>query len=170
MSSGGEQCYQLSLLLVTILTQVQAAKADGQVALAPDQIQAFETRYTDIVTQGFKANPMPTHPANSPNKRGRIKRSPPRNLLERLKPQQASVLGFMHDFDVPFDNNQTERDIRMMKLKQKISGCFRSVDGARMLCRIRGYLSSLRKQNQPILDTLIRVFSGRAVSLDSQPE
>ena len=162
--------YQLSLLLVTILSLVQAAKAQGKTALAFEQIEAFETRYADILEQGFAANPIPTPPDNAPKKRGRPKRSPPRNLLERLRSQQASVLGFMYDFEVPFDNNQAERDMRMMKLKQKTSGCFRSVDGARMFCRIRGYLSTLRKQTQPILDALICVFSGQPVSLAPQPE
>ena len=162
--------YQLSLLLVTILSQVQAAKAQGQTALPLGQIRAFENRYRDILEQGFAANPMPTSHPNQPKKRGRIKRSPPRNLLERLRSQQASVLGFMVDFDVPFDNNQAERDVRMMKLKQKISGCFRSVDGARIFCRIRGYLSTLRKQDQIILDALIGLFSGRPVNLVPQPK
>ena len=73
--------YQLSLLLVTMLTQVQAAKADGKTTLPLDQIRAFESCYADILTQGFKANPMPSTPPNTPKKRGRIKRSPPRNLL-----------------------------------------------------------------------------------------
>ncbi|MGD1857398.1 MAG: transposase, partial [Leptolyngbyaceae cyanobacterium] len=90
--------------------------------------------------------------------------------LERLRSQQASVLGFMVDFDVPFDNNQAERDVRMMKLKQKISGCFRSVSGARMFCRIRGYLSTLRKQDRTILDALIGLFSGQPVALVPQPK
>ena len=157
--------YQLSLLLLTILSQVQAAKVQGHTALTPNQIRAFEDRYLDILEQGFAANPMPTSPSNKPKKRGRIKRSPPRNLLERLRSQQASVLGFMVDFDVPFDNNQAERDVRMMKLKQKISGCFRSVSGARMFCRIRGYLSTLRKQDQTILDALIGLFSGQPLAL-----
>ena len=162
--------YQLSLLLVTILYQVQAAKTDGQIALPDDQLQAFEARYAEILDQGFAANPMPTPPPDAPKKRGRPKRSPPRNLLERLKSQQASVLGFMHDFEVPFDNNQAERDLRMMKLKQKISGCFRSVDGTRMFCRIRGYLSTLRKLDQNILDALIGLFSGNPIPLIPQAE
>ena len=162
--------YQLSLLLVTILNHVQAAKDEGKPALPLNQLRAFENRYADILAQGFEVNPMPSNLPNAPKKRGRIKRSPPRNLLERLQAQQAAVLGFMHNFDVPFDNNQAERDVRMMKLKQKISGCFRSVDGARMFSRIRGYFSTLRKHDQPILDALIRVFSGQSVAPVPQPK
>jgi transposase len=167
---GQGWAYQMSVLLVTILCQVQAAKAQGQSRLDPEQLQAFEARYAAILEQGFAANPIPEPPPDAPKKRGRPKRSPPQNLLERLRSQQASVLGFMYDFEVPFDNNQAERDLRMMKLKQKISGCFRSEDGAGMFCRIRGYLSTLRKQGRNILDALIGLFSGNPEPLIPQPE
>lgn len=167
---GQGWAYQLSLLLVTILHQVNDAKANGDTALPREQLDAFEARYREILALGFTANPMPTPLPDAPKKRGRPKRSPPRNLLERLKSQQASVLGFMVDFEVPFDNNQAERDLRMMKLKQKISGCFRSVDGARMFCRIRGYLSTLRKQGHNVLDALMGVFDGNPITLLPQPE
>ncbi|MBD1871548.1 transposase [Cyanobacteria bacterium FACHB-471] len=83
-------------------------------------------------------------------------------MLHRLN-QQAAVLGFMHVFTVPFDNNQAERDLRMMKLKQKISVGFRSVEGANMFCRIRGYLSTLRKQGIPVLDASMSLFMGNSV-------
>lgn len=76
----------------------------------------------------------------------------------------------MQDFRVSFDNNQAERDVRMMKLKQKISGCFRSDDGARQFCRIRGYISTLRKQNLTVLDALTSVFLGCPVMPTLQPE
>jgi transposase len=162
--------FQMSLLLVTILRQVQAAQSQEQAALPPEQIKAFEARYQAILEQGLAANPSTAPPPDAPKKRGRPKQSPPHNLLDRLQSQQASVLGFMYDFAVPFDNNQAERDIRMMKLKQKISGSFRSTDGAKMFARIRGYLSTLRKQGQNVLDALIALFSGTPKPLTLQPE
>lgn len=153
--------FQMLLLLGTIKHHVDEAKASQQSALTPERVLEFEQRYQAVIEQGLAANPPPTLPLVKP--RGRIKQSPPRNLLLRLLQHQTAVLGFMHDFSVPFDNNQAERDLRMMKLKQKISGCFRSVDGANMFCRIRGYLSTLRKQGIPVLDALVDLFTGNLV-------
>ena len=153
--------FQMILLLGTIKHQVDAGKAAGQSALEPDLLWEFEQRYQAILEQGFAANPPLPPPVVKP--RGRVKQSPPRNLLDRLRQRQSAVLGFMRDFTVPFDNNQAERDLRMMKLKQKISGGFRSAEGAKMFCRIRGYLSTLRKQGIPVLDALVSLFMGNPV-------
>ncbi len=162
--------FQMSLLLMSIYRQVQVAKEKGQQALPPEQLKDFTARYQDILEQGFKLNPAVRPPPDAPKKRGRPKQTTARNFLQRLSQHQESVLGFMYDFSVPFDNNQAERDLRMMKLKQKISGCFRSAEGAKKFCRIRGYLSTLRKQGHDVLNALTGIVSGNPQPLLIQPE
>jgi transposase len=162
--------FQMSLLLLTIYVEVQAAQTAGATALSSEQLSTFEARYQAILEEGWQANPPIHHPAETAKPRGRPKQSPPQNLLERLHSQRQQVLGFMYDFAVPFDNNQAERDIRMMKLKQKISGSFRSSQGANIFCRIRGYFSTLRKQEHSVLDALFALFSGQPIPLLAQPE
>jgi hypothetical protein len=177
---------QMLMLLGSIKYMVDEAWLN-QTPLATDVLNTLEARYRTILEQGFAANPPPPPPnKHRRTPRGRPKQSPARNLLDRLQTQQASVLGFMYDFDVPFDNNQAERDIRMVKLKQrrierevpsrlcatrqKISGTFRSESGAQMFCRIRGYISTLRKQGFNVLDAFISLFSGHPQSPIPQPE
>jgi len=137
--------------------------------LAEKQIQAFEKRYQKVLDEGYAQNPLPPLPVNERKKRGRRKKSKPRNLLERLDEHRAEVLAFMYDFKVPFDNNQAERDIRMMKLQQKISGMFRTENGAKAFCRIRSYISTARKNAVGAMDALTRLYSGDPFipSLDS---
>lgn len=158
---------QMMTLLVTMKAAVEQAKAQGQTQLSAEAITQLETQYQDLIETGMKLNP-----ANPPlaNSRGRPKQTPARNLLERLDTHQAEVLRFIHDFQVPFDNNQAERDIRMMKLKQKISGGFRSAVGAQIFGRLRGCLSTLKKQGHPLLDALEQIFLGHPISLSLQPE
>ncbi len=148
----------LGALLGRMQATVVAARAAGRDQLEPPTIQALEAEYDRIVADALAACPSP--PERAAGQRGRPKQSKAKNLLDRLSGQREEVLVFLHDFRVPFDNNQAERDLRMMKVQQKISGCFRSEAGAQAFCRIRGYLSTLRKQGLPILDALTQTMLG----------
>jgi len=125
-------------------------------ALCPGEINDFEKRYMAIVAQGYRDNPPP----EPVKKRGRKKEGRARNMLNRLSLHRHEVLAFMNNFSVPFDNNQAERDIRMMKVKQKISGVFRSAKGADMFCRIRSYISTARKSSVPIFGAIKAALDG----------
>mgnify|MGYP001231814471 CR=1 FL=1 len=134
-------------------------KSKGK-SFAGKTIAGFEQRYREILKMGMEANPPPPDPPGK-RKRGPKKKSKPLNLVERLRDHEEATLAFMYDFCVPFDNNQAERDIRMMKVQQKISGTFRSFDGALSFCAIRGYISTARKQGLNVISALQEIFSGR---------
>jgi transposase len=151
----------MAALLVEIKAAVEATPAPAM-RLAPPELLAFETRYDAIVQAGFDANPAPVPTAEGEaKKRGRPKQSPPVNLLIRLRDFKGQVLAFMADFRVPFDNNQGERDIRMVKVKQKVSGGFRTLEGAQRFGRIRGYLSTARKHAKNVFEAIQDAFEGQ---------
>src|SRR5436305_4990939 len=148
-------------LLLDMKAEVERAKAAGQQELDVLVLARLLRRYEEILSEGYLANPPPP-PPQKPT-RGRPKQSPARNLLDRLSQGKWAVLRFLHDFAVPFDNNQAERDLRMIKIQQKVSGCFRTEDGVTMFCRIRSYLSTLRKQGIALLSALDHTLSGDPV-------
>lgn len=139
-------------LLREIHREVEKAKAAGLSALPLETVKGFEARYQAEIEQGYRTNPFP--------KRKR-KWGKAGNLVGRLDKHRSDVLRFMYDFGVPFDNNQAERDLRMVKLQQKISGCWRSEAGAQAYLRARSYISTARKQGQDVLAVLTSVFQGR---------
>jgi transposase len=136
--------------LVFIAEQYEQEWANGMIKLLVEIKDAVEVA----------ANPPPPDPPVK--KRGRKKQSKAKNLLDRLQGHKREVLAFMYDFKVPFDNNLAERDLRMVKLKQKVSGCFRTKKGAQTFCQIRSYISTARKNGQRVLEAL-------QVALDGKP-
>lgn len=146
----------MAALLRQIKQRVDAARDQGQAALPARTRRRFRQRYTRLLAAGLAANPPPE---TGPPRRGRRKQSKAKNLLDRLQ-RQDEVLAFLEDFAIPFDNNQAEQDVRMVKVQQKVSGPFRSEAGAHAFARVRGYLSTLRKQGIPALTALESVFSG----------
>jgi transposase len=148
---------QIADLLLAIKAEVAQAAAAGQAQLAPQALNDFCAQYQHLIEPALQANPAPP-PRRG--RQGRQREGPLRNLLLRLHHHAPAVLAFMHDFGVPFDNNQAERDLRMAKVRQKISGGFRSWRGAEIFCTIRGYLSTMRKQDQNVLAALNSVFAG----------
>jgi transposase len=155
---GGQPWAQWMVgFLIESKQAVEQAKKAGKKRLAPCAIREYENRYKTIIAAGMKANPPPNR-ADSPGKRGRLKRSKARNLVERLGKLRRETLRYLHDFQVPFDNNLAERDIRMMRVQQKVSGSFRSYEGALSFCRIRSYISTIRKQGLSVIDAIINAF------------
>ena len=146
--------------LLKIKEKVEQAKEQGQTSLSDWQISCWRHRYQSILARGYRANPRHDPPdALLRRKRGRPHKGKARCLVERLDDHQEKVLAFMDDFDVPFDNNLVERDARMAKVKQKISGTFRSSSMADAFCRIRSFISTVRKQGLQLRDALESVFS-----------
>jgi transposase len=153
---------EMKELLLDIKAAVAQARAEGRSSLHPLEVADWKTRYGALLAEGYQANPPDPPPKTG--KKGRRKQSAARNLLDRLSKHQEAVLLFLDNFAVPFDNSLAERAIRMVKVQQKISGCFRSPAGAQAFCRIRGYLSTLRKQGLPVLTTLEQALLGHPVS------
>ena len=149
---------QWAKAMQTCLLDINAAVDDSGGVLNVEDAKRWREHYRKLLADAEHECPPP---APTPNKRGRVKRSKARNLLERLVNYEADVLRFMTEEHVPFTNNQGENDLRMTKVQQKISGCFRSMDGAKTFCRIRSYLSTCRKQGLTASKALSYLFDGK---------
>ena len=145
-------------LLREINRRVEAAGGQLDRAHAED----FRERYRErLQAAADNECPAPDESQRKPGQRGRLKRSKARNLLDRLTRYEDDVLRFMVEAQTPFTNNLGERDLRMVKVQQKISGCFRSTQGARMFCRIRSYLSTCHKQGLSSSEALRLLYNGQ---------
>lgn len=152
-------------LLRKINVSVRETKVNGNAALKPEQLEKYKAQYAQLISEAYTANPW--EKPTGPPRRGRIKKTKPINLIERLDKQRELVLLFMNDFTVPFSNNLAEQDIRMVKLRQKISGCFRDFAGAETFCRIRSYISTARKKDIGAMESLKSSFSGNPIIIET---
>lgn len=147
----------LKQLLLRIERSVETARQRHRQCLSARSRRHFQRQYDRLLALAWRQNPRQR---GSPHRRGRKKQTKTRNLIERLCNYRAAVLAFMYDFRVPFTNNQAERDLRMVKVKQKISGTFRSARGAEIFCRIRGYISTACKNGLSAFDALAHALAG----------
>jgi transposase len=147
----------LKALLLEKKAAVEQARSQGERQLPKAMRALVVARYEHLLAAGLAANPPPERLMR---RRGRIKQSPARNLLKRLWLNQEAVLAFLDTFSIPFDNNQAERGLRLLKVQQKISDSFRTAGGAEAFARLRTYLCTLRKQGVALLDALQLLFTG----------
>jgi transposase len=153
--------------LLAIKAAVEDACNRGRKSLPESQKSGFRRRYLGIIREGLAMQPPPIK--RKQGQRGKIKQTPGKNLLDRLRTHIDETLAFMYDFSVPFTNNLAERDLRMVKVKLKVSGCFRTSLGARVFCRIRSFLSTLRKQKLTILHNIQKMFEPNSKNVSLLP-
>ena len=147
--------------MIDLLESILKAVYSQDGILPEEQATPYREQYGTILKEAEIEDPPPPEPGEGKRKKGRLKRSKSRNLLERLIDFEQETLRFMTDAEVPFTNNQGENDIRMTKLHHKISGCFRTMEGANTFCRVRSYLSTSRKNNVSATKELAMLFEGR---------
>ncbi len=152
---------KLSQCLLDAKREVDDAKVANAPSLTASRITYFDRRYSRLLRAG--RDELPVLPVDKNKTRGRTKQHKVKNLHDRLVNHKREVLAFLVDFSLPFDNNLAERDVRMVKVKQKVSGCFRSNQGAQTFCRIRGYISTLKKQGHNVFNALSDAFDGAAL-------
>jgi len=147
----------MGCLLLDTKDAVEQAKAADRMRLSKKVLAELHASYREVIKLGYEENPTLADHGDGPQR----KRTKAQNLLLRLDHREVEVLRFAHDFRVPFDNNLSERDLRMVKLQQKISGCWRTSAGAERFLAIRSYLSTARKQGLRPIDALMALAAGR---------
>lgn len=158
--SATEDKQRWAATMKEFLSKLNDAVTTAGGKLTSKQCAFYRKKYNEILGVAQKECPAPEMPRKQ-GQRGRIKKSKSRNLLERLLSYQGDVLRFMYNAHVPFTNNQGENDLRMTKVQQKISGCFRSEEGALIFCRIRAYLITCRKHEIDATEALEILFKGK---------
>jgi transposase len=153
-------------LLLSMKEATQQAREQGKRWLDPLEVLDWEWAFLQVLDEADHLTPRATAP---PGSKGRVKQSAARTLLDRLRKHQKAVCCFLEDLRVDFDNNLAERDLRMIQVQHKVSGCFRSLAGAQAFSRIRGYLSTLRKQGFPLLPALQATLSGHPLLPSFEP-
>lgn len=141
-----------------LLLEMNGFVSSSENQLTLKQKKPWLRKYHEVLHEGWEVNPLPEQALK--RKRGRPAKTKSQNLLIRLDDFESSILAFFHDNNVPFTNNLAEQDIRMIKVRLKISGCFRTTYGAEHFARIRSYLSTARKQNLNILDSITSAIKG----------
>ena len=155
-----EEGHQWASDLIELLKEMNKATEETGGCLDPPEAEEFRQRYRKLI-QAAEGECPPPDPKKRKGKRGRTPRSKSRNLLERLRDYESEALRFMTDKRVPFSNNLAENDVRMTKVQQKISGCFRSWQGAEIFCRVRSYISTCRKHGVSATVALRLLFEGK---------
>ena len=143
-----------------LLKEINIAVDDAGGQLNQADSEEYRKKYRNLLEKNQVECPLPDESKRKKGQRGRLKRSKSRSLLERLVGYETETLRFMDEIIVPFTNNQGENDLRMTKVHQKISGCFRSMVGAKIFCRVRSYLSTCKKHGVMASDALRTLFEG----------
>jgi transposase len=160
---GQEWAQKMIDCLLEIKQSVEKAGEKGKL-ISSSLMRNYEKKYKDILRQGFRKNPLTKE--NTIKKRGRPGKTKVQNLLVRLRDYQNETLAFLYNLEVPFDNNLAERDLRMIKVQQKISGLFRTMAGAELFCKIRSFISTVKKQGLNVIESIYQIMTGKHIYLN----
>ncbi len=153
---------EMKQYLLDLEKQVNLAKQAQTQSLTAPELSYWRDKYDNLISTGWKDHPPPQ---KQPGKRGRVKQTKTQNLLQRFENYKESILAFACDFNIPFGNNLAEQAVRMMKVKQKISGCFRSEQGAKDFATIRSYIATMKKQGENIFSALENLLLGNEIKI-----